>query len=394
MSVPVLAYAPDFRLAINGSPVPPELRATVTSVTYTDGRNAADRVEIALANPDLFWLRRHIKGAGFAAFPTRLPSPVGTEHSITPTGLLDIDNQLSLAIGYTDSGLGHVFAGEITGISASFPNSGMPTVTIVAHDKLNRLAAGKVQRGFGLLPDFLIAMLLGAEHLILPMIDPAIVGASTVVAVVKAIFSGTGRKQTASDLDFLAEIAKSYDAEFWVEDDVLYLSRFLKEYSPSASLTWGRSLLDFSPKLTTVGQVAGVSMTFTLREIPLDFVVSVFWDFDHERLGVTVLPGVAAKGAKAFSGANFSIMDTAISSPADLAGSALQIIAELRRRLNKRLTGNGSCVGDPSIRAGKLVRLDGMGPDFSGDYRISSATHTINTSGYRTTFEAFKELIP
>ena len=135
-------------------------------------------------------------------------------------------------------------------------------------------------------------------------------------------------------------------------------------------------------------------MRFTLREIPLDFVVSVFWDFDHERLGVTVLPGIAAKAAPVFSGANFSIMDTAISSPADLAGSALTIISELRRRLNKRLTGSGSCVGDPSIRAGQLVRLDGMGPDFSGDYRISSATHSIDTSGYRTTFEAFRELIP
>ena len=394
MSAPVLAYTPDFRLAINGAPVPPELRATVTSVKYTDGRNAADRVEIGLANPDLFWLRKHIKGMGFSPFPTRLPGPVGTEHSITPIGLLDIDNELSLALGYADSGPRHMFDGEITGISASFPNSGMPTVTIVAHDKLNRLAAGKVERGFGLLPDFLIAMLLGAEHLIIPLIDPAIVGASTVVAVVKAIFSGTGRKQTASDLDFLAEIAKTYDAEFWVEGDVLYLSRFMKEYSPSATLSWGRSLIDFSPKLTTVGQVAGVSMRFTLREIPLDFVVSVFWDFDHERLGVTVLPGIAAKAAPVFSGANFSIMDTAISSPADLAGSALTIISELRRRLNKRLTGSGSCVGDPSIRAGQLVRLDGMGPDFSGDYRISSATHSIDTSGYRTTFEAFRELIP
>lgn len=394
MSVPVLAYAPDFRLAINGAPVPAELRATVTSVKYTDGRNAADRVEIALANPDLFWLRRHIKGTGFAPVPTRLPGPVGTEHSITPIGLLDIDNQLSLALGYVDSGLANMFDGEITGISATFPNSGMPTVTIVAHDKLNRLSAGKVQRGFGLLPDFLIAMLLGAEHRIIPLIDPAIVGASTAVAVVKAIFNGTGRKQTASDLDFLAEIAKTYDAEFWADGDVLYLSRFLKEFTPSATLSWGRSLIDFSPKLTTVGQVAGVSMRFTLREIPLDFVVSVFWDFDRERLGVTVLPGVAAKGAKAFSGANFSIMDSAISSPADLAGSALLIVSELRRRLNKRLTGSGSCVGDPTIRAGHLVRLDALGPDFSGDYRISTATHSIDTSGYRTTFEAFRELIP
>lgn len=393
MSAPVLAFAPDFRLAVNGSPVPAELRATVTSVSYTDGRNAADRVEVVLTNPDLYWLRKHIRGMGFAAFPTRLPTPVETV-STTPAGVLDVDNSLSLAMGYTDSGVSHLFSGEITGINASFPNSGAPTVTIVAHDKLHRLSSGKTQRGFGLLPDFVIAAVLSAENRILPLIDPAVVGASTAIAVVKAIFSGSGRKQNASDLEFLAEIAKTYDAEFWVEDDVLYLSRFLKEYTPSATLTWGRTLMDFSPRLTTVGQVAGVSMTFTLREIPLSFAVGVFWDFDREFLGVSVLPSVAAKKTKVFSGASFSVMDKPISSPADLTSNILEIVTELRRRLNKRLTGTGSCVGDPTIRAGELIRLEGMGPDFSGDYRISTATHTLNASGYRTTFDAYKELIP
>ncbi len=395
MAAPAPAYAPDFRITINGAPVPAEMRATITSVRYEDGRNAADRVEIVLANPDLFWLRKHIKGMGFAPFPTRLPALPGQSASVTPEGILDIDNTLTLAMGYVGDPMVHMFGGEITGITASFPNGGMPTVTVVAHDKLHRLGEGKVTRGFGLLPDFLTAMLLSAEHLIIPLIDPAIAAASTVMAVLKAIFVGTGRKQVGqSDLEMLADIAKDYDADFWVEDDVLYLSRFIKEYTPSSSLSWRKSLLDFSPRLTTVGQVAGVSMKFTLREIPLSFVVSVFWDFDHERLGVMVLPGIAAKAGLPFSGPNFSIVDQPISSPIDLAGSAFRIISELRARLNKRMTGSGSCVGDPAIRAGKLVRLDGLGPDFSGDYRISAATHSIDSSGYQTHFEAFRELIP
>jgi phage protein D len=396
MAAPALSYAPDFRITINGAPAPAEFRATVTSVRYEDGRNAADRVEIALANPDLYWLRQHIRGMGFALFPAPpLPTPPGLSVSPTPEGLLDIDNVLTLSMGYTGEGLQHMFSGEITGVSATFPNGGMPTLTIVAHDKLNRLAQGKATRGFGLLPDFLIAMLLSAENLIIPLIDPAIVATSTAMSVLKATFVGKlGRSQDASDLDFLASIAKDYDADFWVEDDVLYLSRFIKEYTPSSTLTWRKSLLDFSPRLTTVGQVAGVSMKFTLREIPLDFLVSVYWDFDHERLGVTVLPGVAAKAGMPFAGANFSIVDQPISSPVDLGNSAFRIVSELRSRLNKRLTGSGSCVGDPSVRAGTLVQLDGMGPDFSGDYRVSSATHTIDTSGYQTKFEAFRELIP
>ena len=395
MAAPALAYAPDFRIAINGAPVPAELRATVQSVRYEDGHNASDRVEIVLANPDLFWLRRHIKGMGFAPFPTRLPALPDRSATLTPEGVLDIDSSLTLALGYAGGGVRHMFAGEITGVSASFPNGGMPTVTVVAHDKLNRLAQGKANRGFGLLPDFLTAMLLSGENLIIPLVDPTIVAASTVVAVLKAIFVGSGRKQVGqSDLELLADIARDYDADFWVEDDVLYLSRFLKEYTPSTTLAWRSSLMDFSPRLTTVGQVAGVSMKFTLREIPLDFLVSVYWDFDHERLSVRVLPGIAAKAGLPFAGANFSIVDQPISSPVDLASSALRIVSELRSRLNKRMTGSGSCVGDPHVRAGKLVQLDGLGPDFSGAYRISSAVHTIDGSGYQTHFEAFRELIP
>ena len=135
-------------------------------------------------------------------------------------------------------------------------------------------------------------------------------------------------------------------------------------------------------------------MKFTLREIPLDFQVTVGWDFDRETLFITVLPGVAAAGAKSVVGPAFSIIDQPISSPGDIANSALVILNELRTKLNNRLTGSGSCVGDPRIRANEIIRLEGLGPDFSGNYRIKSAAHSIDGSGYRTNFQVFKEIIP
>jgi phage protein D len=66
----------------------------------------------------------------------------------------------------------------------------------------------------------------------------------------------------------------------------------------------------------------------------------------------------------------------------------------LREKLNKRLTGKGSAIGDPRIRAGAMIRIEGIGPDFSGDYRVANATHSLNASGYKTSFEVFKEIIP
>ena len=70
------------------------------------------------------------------------------------------------------------------------------------------------------------------------------------------------------------------------------------------------------------------------------------------------------------------------------------IAHELRTKLNKRLTGSGTAIGDPRIRAGAIVRLEGLGPDFSGDYRVSGATHAIDAEGYRTSFEVRKEILP
>jgi Bacteriophage probable baseplate hub protein len=389
-------YAPDFSILINDEPMPAPVRSVVTGVRYQDGQNAADRVEVDLANPDLRWLQRHIRGLGFQPFPTGIKIGPVRAFDAAPEGTFDIDNKLRLSMGYAPDPLEQLFVGEVTGVEVSFPNGGMPTMKLVAHDYLNRMTQGTKVRGFGFLPDFLIAMIMSAESLLIPVIDPAVEIASTAKAVINAIFVGTGEKQGSpgrgeSNFDFMKRIAAQYDADFWVDGDVFYLSRFLKEYSPRLTLTWGQSLLDFSPRVSTVGQVAGVSMKFTLREIPLDFLVTVFWDFDRETLGFSIVPGAAGT---VVGGGSLTICDQAISSPADIAASALVILHKLRQKLNQRLTGSGSAIGDPRIRAGAVIRLEGLGPDFSGDYRVRSATHSMDSGGYRTNFEVFKEIIP
>lgn len=388
-------YAPDFHIQINDQDVPAQVRTAVTSIRYEDGRDAADRVEVAIANPDLRLLRNHIRGLGFQPFPSAISLGPIRLGSAAPAGTFDIDNKLTLALGYAPDPLEKMFTGEITGVTVTFPNGGMPGMTVVAHDYLNRLQRGKYARGFGFLPDALIAMILSAENLILPAIDPAILAGSTAIAAVNFIFGGTGRKQRGqSDFELLQEIAVTYDADFWVDGNVLYLSRFLKDFTPRLTLTWGQNLLDFSPKVSTIGQVAGVGMRFVLREIPLDFLVAVGYDFDRESIIISVVPGAAAATTQSLLGSVLEIIDQPITSPADITNSALVIAHELREKLNNRLTGSGSCVGNPQIRAGAMIRIEGVGPDFSGDYRVTSASHSIDGSGYRTNFEVRKEIIP
>jgi hypothetical protein len=388
-------YAPDFRIQINDQDMPSQVRTAVTSVRYQDGRDAADRVEVSIANPNLQLLKNHIRGLGFQPFPSAISLGPVLVGDVAPVGTFDIDNKLTLSVGYAPAQFERMFTGEVTGVTVNFPNGGMPGMTLVAHDYLNRLQRGKYARGFGFLPDALTAAILGAENLLLPAIDPTIIAGSTAIAAVNFIFGGSGRKQRGqSDFELLQEIAATYDADFWVDGNVLYLSRFLKDYTPRMTFIWGQNLLDFSPKVSTIGQVAGVAMRFVLREIPLDFLVAVGYDFDRESIVISVVPGAAAASTQSLLGSLLEIIDQPIGSPADITNSALVIAHELREKLNNRLTGTGSCVGDPRVRAGAMVRIAGIGPDFSGDYRVVSATHTIDGSGYRTNFEVRKEIIP
>ena len=414
-------YVPDFSLQINETDLPAGLRSCLTSVRYEDGvasmllaqdkepSKAADRVEIEFANPNLRWLQEHIRGLGFPAFPLA-PTAVKVGALRLPDGkagnTFDLDNRLSLAVGYAPGAREHLFAGEVTGVQADFPATGVPTITLVAHDRINRLAKGKIARGFWILPDFLIAAIMSAENLLLPIIDPAVIALSSATGILNAIFKHSGRKQRGqSDLELMKEIADAYDADFWVGDPpfefeglrgrTMYLSRIVfKEYEPRLTLTWGESLVSFTPRVSTVGQIAGVAIRFTLPLIPISFVVVAAWDFDRECLSISTFPGAGAVQIGNLAGAVMTMIERTVKDPADIMTAALSATRMLRSRINNRLTASGTAIGDPRIRAGAVVQFDGIGPSFSGKYRIMAASHTIDGQGYRTDFKARRELLP
>src|SRR5579871_1535880 len=147
-------YAPEFKVLINGDPLPSALKASIASINYQDGIEGADRVEVTFANPDLRWL----------------------DHP-----LLQVDNGFSLSIGYAPDPLEEVFVGEITGVEPTFPAGGMPTIRVTAQDFLNRLTKGTKDRAFRVniptvgnfpLPDVAVASIVSATNLLIPEPDP------------------------------------------------------------------------------------------------------------------------------------------------------------------------------------------------------------------------------
>lgn len=158
------------------------------------------------------------------------------------------------------------------------------------------------------------------------------------------------------------------------------------------TLTFGRTLMDFSPRLSVVGQIEGVSVKIWLRELKLSFIVTVGWDFDNDRFAISVIPGKAE--GKGPSKPTFKFVEQPIKDPTDIPKILKKAFSELKSKVNQRLTASGNAVGDPNIRAGMVMRLEGLGSEFSGNYRVISTSHAIDSSGYKTSFNVKREIVP
>jgi hypothetical protein len=375
-------YAPRFTVKVNGEPLPTAIRASVTSMRHQDGLEGADRVELTLANPGLAWL----------------------DHP-----LLQIDNGFELQLGYAPDPLETVFVGEITGVNATFPSSGVPTLTVVAHDFLQRLTVGAKDRTFALnlpcigsfpLPDPLIAELVGATNLLVPVVDPAGAALSFLTLVATYAIDPMEAKrsirvqQNQSDFDFLAAIAKENGWEMFIDHSAApqgYRLRFrflVQPEPPSHVLRWGQSLTDFTPRISNVGQVVAVSARIWIAAIGLEIVVVLGWDYDRAAFDLQVFPGLGSLETVLGDKAKSTLVIDAVG-PATVPK---KLLSELLPRLNNRLTGSGTAVGDPALKAGQVVELDGLGQEFGGLYRLTSTTHTIDGSGYHTAFDVRREV--
>lgn len=351
-------YVPDFKIKINGDSIPAEMRSSLMSVRFDNGSKEMDRVELQIADPGLRWL----------------------EHP-----LLNLYNEISLSIGYAGKPLSEVFVGDITGRQAAF-SGGATTMTVEASDFSYKLMRGQKERGFGFFPDPAIVLFVALENGLIPTTDAA----GAILAGLAALLGKPRTQQNKTDYEFLKEIAADSGVQFSVEKETLYFQVF-QEFLPSRTLTWGRDLMDFSPRISIMGQIEGVSVKVWLRELKLSFVITLGWDFDAERFAISIVPGIADVGS---STPQFKFLKQQPRDLTDVAKMLFTAFSELKSKLNSRLTGNATVVGDPNIKAGMVVNLEGVSGEFSGNYRVNSTSHTIDSSGYKTSFNLNREVIP
>ncbi len=373
-------YAPAFRVSINDSSVPAALRASISTINLQTGLEGADRVELTLANDSLRWL----------------------DHP-----LLKMDNRLKLEIGYAPDPLTQAFVGEIVGQAATFPSGGSPMLTVSAQDRRQRLQQGAKQRWFGIpipcygntpIPDAAIAAQVSAEHELFPIMGAVAAALSAVLGGIDALSSMNDPKEMQklirrqsgeSDFDLLSRVARENGWEMQIDHSepnggqkLVFMSP-ADHLAPDVTLKYGQSLIDFTPRISNVGQIASVTVNIWIAEIKTQFAITLGWDWDRQALTIDF---------SGSAGDQKGPSETRVQETLTLASAPRKLVSELIPKLNKRLTGSGSTIGDPRIQAGTVLQLEGLGMQFGGLYRVTSATHTIDGGGYRTNFEVRKEI--
>jgi phage protein D len=261
-----------------------------------------------------------------------------------------------------------VMTGEITALEADF-GGGRPSLTVRGYDRRHRLQRGRKTRSFVEQTDSDIAAQIAREAGLRAQCE-------TTATMLDYVL-----QNNRTDFEFLQERAGRIGYEVTVEDRTLFFRPSGNAASDTLSLTFGADLFEFSPRLSTTGQVASV----TVRD----------WDPRRKKLIVATADRPDARMGGKQSGSELVTAAFGAAALVEIGHSAAsedeaQTIARglFNRMALELIVGEGTCAGSANLRAGKVIGLRGLGERFSGSYYVTRAIHHVTADrGYETRFE-------
>ncbi|MEV4351499.1 hypothetical protein AB0J83_44150 [Actinoplanes sp. NPDC049596] len=371
-------HVPSFRIELEGRDLSRTVVADVLEVTFTDSLDAIHSFELNLYDWDPVGLRPRYSSPWDAD-----GRPLRVQGAAVPD--FEPGARVALCFGYLDDGeLPLVMKGEVVSISPSFPATGSPTCRVRALDGLlRRMQRTRVtDNGGG--TDKQIVDRLCQGHVTVRWEGPE--------------SEGDARKNVEIDgmlYDEVFKRAQGYGLSMTTEPDgsALTLGRpAAARTAPVATLEWGRTLLSFTPALSTAGQYSEVVVRAADPDAQAgrrQIEVTRTWK-DVGLKPSALGPAGAAGLDAAVRGVPLVIKPADVRTRADAEKAGDKKLQELAADLIK---GSGSSLGLPELRAGRIVTMAGLGARFDGEYRLTRTTHSFGASGYTTTFDARKEVL-
>lgn len=361
-------YVPAFEVKVGQQRLDRGVIHDITQVSYKDSIKEIDSFEITISNWD----------------------GEKREFKYSDRDLFNPGRKIELWMGYFGtSKLRLMLTGEITSLRPSFPAGGQPTLVVSGLNLLHRLRKKQESHSYQGLTDNEIAKRIQGRLGVTIDTEENAPGAQEEY---QYLF-----QDNQYDIIFLLQRARAigYDLTVIEEGDSTNLqakpSRL--RFAPSENvkqtvyeLKYGLSLIDFQPTLTTAHQVAQVTVRGwdAVKKQAIEVTVT---RKDLETKGVGKDGGQDAI-EQAFSEREEVIVNRPVASEQEARTLARRTLENNAKEL---VTGSGSVVGLPDLRAGCAIHIAGAGRRFSGRYFVTGTTHTIGDGGYTTRFECRRE---
>lgn len=344
-------WVPTFEIKVNGTALPEEVAKSVEQVTVTQVLGQADSFMFQLNDPKLKLTKKD--------------------------GLLTEGKQVEISMGYVGKEKKRkLLVGKISAVSVSFPSSGAAAIQVEGFDRSHELTYGTQYRKFEQsMSDSKIVSEIASE-----------IGFSASVDATPQR-KETRTQENITSWSFLTDLAIANGYSLWIADDTLYF----KKTPPTPKqpgqpkeidLEYGKTLLSFNPRLSTVGQVSEVVVR------GWDPIQKQSFKSQPEKLADQTADKLASASKKVINNSSgkpsqLLITNAPVSSEKEAQAYAKSVA---KRIANGLITGNGTSVGYPELQVSTKLKLTGVGR-FEGEYSVSQVTHTISESGYQTSFE-------
>lgn len=338
---------PNLNILIQAIPINPEIDADLVSAIVSEDLEAPSMFELKLFNQDL----------------------VKQEMSWVDDKVFDVGNVVEIQMGYEQE-IKTVIVGEITGLEPEYPLDQKPILVVRGHDLRHRLLRGRNTKSFLKMKDSEIVSQIARTRGLTPEVTDSKVRLEYIL------------QNNQTDWEFLQERAERIGYEITLDNKTLFFRPLDNAKAKILTLTYGEDLQEFFPRLSTLTQVQKLEVKGWIPQEKKEVVGKAKANKNGEGMGGLIYGANAVK--KAFGESSHTIVNQAVSSKAEAEQMAL---GQFQDRLLAYITGEGTCQGNPDLRAGKVIEIVGVGTRFSGLYYIVSAEHSYSIDqGYQTSF--------
>ncbi len=188
------------------------------------------------------------------------------------------------------------------------------------------------------------------------------------------------QQSAETDWDFITRLARVNDYRVFVRDTTLHFEKADSSAGAPIELTWQDNLLSFRPRVSGVQQIN----TVNVRNWDPKAKQTVTGSASSATTAST--PGVQrSKVASDLGGGTTLVANRLAVNSGEANGIAK---STLQGQADAFAEAEGTCFGNPDVKAGSKVSIKNVGTKFGGTYLVSSTTHLYRgKTGYQTSFQ-------